>query len=79
MVRRIPLSALLALAALETGPTNLTRRTVCRGYFMLPNSTHRYRDWKPEGHGIVDIHDAIISGQSGGIGESAAAGNGGMV
>jgi penicillin-binding protein 2 len=25
----------------------------------LPNKTHRYRDWKPEGHGSVDLHDAI--------------------
>ncbi|MDH3547564.1 MAG: penicillin-binding protein 2, partial [Gammaproteobacteria bacterium] len=50
---------MLALAALETGATNLTRKTVCRGYFMLPNTTHRYRDWKPEGHGEVDLHTAI--------------------
>lgn len=50
---------MLALAALETGATNLTRKTICRGYFMLPDSTHRYRDWKPEGHGPVDLHDAI--------------------
>ena len=50
---------ILALAALETGATNLSRRTFCVGYFMLPNSTHRYRDWKPEGHGPVDLHDAI--------------------
>ena len=26
---------------------------------MLPDTTHRYRDWKPEGHGPVDINDAI--------------------
>ena len=50
---------MLALAALESGATNLTRRTVCRGFFMLPNTTHRYRDWKPEGHGEVDLHDAL--------------------
>lgn len=50
---------MLAVAALETGATNLERRTVCYGFFMLPNTTHRYRDWKPEGHGAVDIHDAI--------------------
>ena len=50
---------MLALAALESGATNLTRRTVCRGYFTLPNTTHRYRDWKPEGHGEVDLHDAL--------------------
>ena len=50
---------MLALAALDTGATNLTRRTVCIGYYSLPGSTHRYRDWKPEGHGEVDMHDAI--------------------
>ena len=50
---------MLSIAALETGATNLTRKTMCRGYFTLPNSTHRYRDWKPEGHGEVDIRDAI--------------------
>ena len=50
---------MLALAALETGATNLTRKTFCRGFFRLPESTHRYRDWKPEGHGPVDLHNAI--------------------
>lgn len=50
---------MLALAALETGATNLTRKSVCIGYFQLPNNEHRYRDWKPQGHGPVDIHDAI--------------------
>jgi penicillin-binding protein 2 len=50
---------MLAIAALETGATNLERKTVCRGYFRLPNTTHRYRDWKPEGHGEVTIHDAL--------------------
>ncbi|HSI44451.1 MAG TPA: penicillin-binding protein 2 [Methylotenera sp.] len=29
------------------------------GYFTLPNSAHRYRDWKPGGHGTVDIQKAI--------------------
>ena len=50
---------MLALAALETGATNLTRKTVCIGYFQLENNEHRYRDWKREGHGPVDLHDAI--------------------
>jgi penicillin-binding protein 2 len=50
---------MLSLAALETGATNLIRRTVCIGYYSLPGSTHRYRDWKPGGHGEVDLHDAI--------------------
>ena len=50
---------MLALAALETGATNMTRKTLCRGFYTLPNNPHRYRDWKPEGHGPVDLHDAI--------------------
>ncbi|MEX2496180.1 MAG: penicillin-binding protein 2 [Woeseia sp.] len=50
---------MLALAALETGATNLTRRTFCRGFYTLPGSTHRYRDWRRQGHGEVDLHDAI--------------------
>ena len=50
---------MLALAALQTGATNLTRRTMCRGFYTLPGSTHRYRDWRPEGHGELDLHDAI--------------------
>jgi len=50
---------ILALAALETGATNLTRKTMCIGYFQLPGDEHRYRDWKPQGHGSVDLHDAI--------------------
>lgn len=50
---------MLALAALQTGATNLTRRNFCRGFYTLPESTHRYRDWKPQGHGAMDLHDAI--------------------
>jgi penicillin-binding protein 2 len=50
---------MLSLAALEVGATNLTRRSVCIGYYSLPGSTHRYRDWRPQGHGEVDLHDAI--------------------
>ncbi len=50
---------MLAIAALETGATSLARKTMCRGFFMLPNTTHRYRDWKPEGHGEMDLHGAL--------------------
>ena len=50
---------MLALAALETGATYLSRKSLCRGYFQLPGNEHRYRDWKPAGHGPVDIHEAI--------------------
>jgi penicillin-binding protein 2 len=50
---------MLSLAALETGATDPVRKTMCIGYFMLPNTTHRYRDWKPQGHGEVDLHEAL--------------------
>ena len=50
---------MLSLAALTVGATNLTRRTVCLGWYSLPGSSHRYRDWRPRGHGEVDLHDAI--------------------
>ena len=50
---------MLSLAALETGATNLTRKSICIGYFQLEGNEHRYRDWKREGHGPVDLHDAI--------------------
>jgi penicillin-binding protein 2 len=30
------------------------------GYFSLPNSHHRYRDWKKEGHGSVDLFKSIV-------------------
>ena len=45
---------MLSLAALEVGATNLTRRSMCIGWYSLPGSSHRYRDWRPEGHGEVD-------------------------
>lgn len=50
---------MLALAALESGATTPNRKVFCRGYYSLPNSTHRYRDWKPQGHGEMNLHDAI--------------------
>ncbi|MEL7537294.1 MAG: penicillin-binding protein 2 [Pseudomonadota bacterium] len=50
---------MLGLAALDTHMTSLAHQIHCKGSFSLPGSTHRYRDWKPEGHKLVDLHDAI--------------------
>jgi penicillin-binding protein 2 len=50
---------ILALAGLEQNAITPERTIVCRGYFSLPGRTHRYRDWKRGGHGIVNMHDAI--------------------
>ena len=30
------------------------------GYWILPNTTKRYRDWKKSGHGYTDLNKAII-------------------
>lgn len=30
------------------------------GYFSLPGDSHQFRDWKKGGHGIVDLHRAIV-------------------
>jgi len=32
----------------------------CRGFYQLPGSSHRYRDWKKEGHGRVDLELGIM-------------------
>lgn len=50
---------MVALAALHYGVTTPERRVGCRGFFSLPGSRHRYRDWRPEGHGSVNLYSAI--------------------
>jgi penicillin-binding protein 2 len=48
-----------ALAGLEYGVRDLHDHTACPGYYRLPGDEHRYRDWKKEGHGSVDVRRAI--------------------
>jgi len=48
-----------ALAGLENDKRKPPFSIYDSGYFTLPNSTHRYRDWKPGGHGSVDMRRAI--------------------
>jgi penicillin-binding protein 2 len=50
---------LVALAALEYGVATPEEQRFCRGFFQLPGSSHRYRDWKKGGHGTVDMHKSI--------------------
>lgn len=49
----------VALAGLEAGKRKPPYSISDAGYFTLPNSRHRYRDWKPGGHGNVDMRKAI--------------------
>jgi len=50
----------MALAALELHKRSPQFTISDPGYFSLPGMTHRYRDWKKGGHGIVDMHRAIV-------------------
>jgi penicillin-binding protein 2 len=50
---------LIALAGLEYLKYSPLKKDFCPGYFVLPNSSHQYRDWKKEGHGQVDMTAAI--------------------
>ena len=31
----------------------------CPGHFNLPGSSHLFRDWKPKGHGTIEMRHAI--------------------
>jgi len=50
----------LGLAGLYHESTTEHDHTFCPGYFSLPGQTHRYRDWRPQGHGSMDLHDAVV-------------------
>jgi penicillin-binding protein 2 len=50
----------LALAALQHEALDPEQTVYCPGHFRLPGQTHRYRDWRPQGHGNVDMHQAIV-------------------
>ncbi|HKZ72717.1 MAG TPA: penicillin-binding protein 2 [Steroidobacteraceae bacterium] len=50
---------IIALAGLVHGIVVPEQTRYCRGFFTLPGSRHRFRDWKPEGHGVVNLERAI--------------------
>jgi len=49
----------VALAGLENGKRMPPFSIHDPGYYLLPGTTHHYRDWKEGGHGAVDIRRAI--------------------
>jgi len=49
----------IALGGLTLGITTPQRTRSCPGYFYLPGSSHRYRDWRAGGHGAVAMETAI--------------------
>ena len=51
---------LMALAGLEYEAVRPDDQVYCAGSYSLPGSRHRFRDWKREGHGAVDMRRAIM-------------------
>jgi penicillin-binding protein 2 len=50
----------MALAGLELNKRWPRHAINDSGYFSLPGSTHRFRDWKAGGHGVVDLHKSLV-------------------
>jgi penicillin-binding protein 2 len=50
----------MGLAGLEQGLTGPRTSTYCPGFYTLPGSVRKYRDWKRWGHGKVDLTTAIV-------------------
>lgn len=54
------LKPFMALAGLSYGVRHPDDSIADPGFFTLPGSSHRYRDWKVGGHGMVDMHKSIV-------------------
>ncbi|GAB4290469.1 MAG: penicillin-binding protein 2 [Methylophaga sp.] len=53
------LKPFVALAGLELGVVTEHSETYCPGWYTLPGHDHRYRCWKHQGHGMMDMKDAV--------------------
>ena len=53
------IKAFFGLAALDAGESP-NKHVACPGWYSLPGSSHRFRCWKKAGHGLVDLHDAVV-------------------
>ena len=51
----------VAVAALTEGVITPNTTIFDPGYWTLPNSTKRFRDWKKTGHGYTDLNKAILN------------------
>ncbi|MFT3741219.1 MAG: penicillin-binding protein 2 [Gammaproteobacteria bacterium] len=50
----------LALEYLDSGVVKTTDKIHDPGWFALPGQSHVYKDWRKGGHGVVDMHKAIV-------------------
>ena len=47
------------LGGIHYGLVDWESRIYDPGYFTLPGDSHKFRDWKKSGHGVVDLNKAI--------------------
>ncbi len=50
----------MALAGLDYGVVKPDTTIYCPGFYRLPKTTRRYRDWKRWGHGKTDLDKSIV-------------------
>lgn len=53
------LKPFMALAGLELGEIDASTTVNSIGYYQLPDQERRYHDWRPGGHGPVDVVEAL--------------------
>ena len=51
---------IMALNGLHENIINASQEFYAGPFFQLPNNSRRFRDWKPKGHGIVDLEKSIV-------------------
>ncbi|PCI18705.1 MAG: penicillin-binding protein 2, partial [Piscirickettsiaceae bacterium] len=54
------LKPFMALAGLALKTVTNNQKIMCPGYYQLPKHSHKYRDWKRYGHGMMNLHDSIV-------------------
>lgn len=50
----------IALAGLENDIITPTSTVQCQGYFQVPGSSHKFRDWRRWGHGKVNLYLSLV-------------------
>ncbi len=50
----------IALAGLEAGLITPTSTVSCQGFYQVPGSKHKFRDWRRWGHGKVNLYLSLV-------------------
>lgn len=50
----------IALAGLEQGLITPTSSISCQGFYQVPGSKHKFRDWRRWGHGKVNLYLSLV-------------------